>query len=58
VQEQLQAAVSGKRGWLKLVHPLLILHEGKSQRSLLLGVQLDDLDARRVVHFLGRAGAA
>jgi len=58
VQEQLQAAVSGKRGWLKMVHPLLILHEAKSQRSLLLGVQTDDIDARRVVHYLGRGGAA
>lgn len=58
VQEQLQAAVRGKRGWLKMVHPVLILHEGKTQRSHLLGVQPDDLDIRRVVHYLGRGGAA
>lgn len=58
VQEQLQAAVSGSRGWLKMVSPLLILHEGKSQRTLLLGTQPEDIDARRVVHYLGRSGAA
>jgi hypothetical protein len=58
VQEQLQAAVSGRRGWLKMVHPMLILHEGKTQRSHLLGVQPEDIDTRRVVHYLGRSGAA
>lgn len=52
VQELLQAMVSGTRGWLKNVHPLLVVYDGQTQRAGLYGTPGEDPEVQRVVRLL------
>jgi curved DNA-binding protein CbpA len=57
VQEQLREATGSKRGWLKMVHPVLVLHQGKTQRSQLLGTPPPTAEAKRVLQYLLRSAS-
>ncbi len=56
VQSKMKESLGGKRGWLKAVHPVVVLIDAAAQRVVLLGTPLDDSEARRVLECLRRSG--
>jgi hypothetical protein len=51
VQSQLRA-LAGPRGWFKNVRPVVVLRDGKTQRTTLFGSPGEDPEAKRVVQLL------
>lgn len=52
VREQIQSIVGGTRGLFKTVTPLIVLHDARSQRTVLFGTPTDYPETKRVVRYL------